>query len=388
MIYRTLGKTGIKVSEIGLGNVYFEDQPREVVVSIIHEAIKNGVNYFDCASNIPDLIENMGIALNGYQDKVVIGGHIGSGEENGQYKILRNLKECKKSFIRFLNFLKIDKVDILFVHNVSAKEIDNIFGEVGLLDLALKLKDEGLTNFIGLSTHDSITGIKAIESGKVDVLLYPINLVSNASPGKRELFQACEDNNIGLVGMKPFAGGKLMQRNLTVYNSDDNNYSRISPVTWEKLMQRKQPVSPIQCLHYVLSQPGVSTTVPGIKNVQELKENLHYFKATEEEKDYTSLMLDFKDYFPGQCVYCNHCLPCPSEIDVGNLNRMIDIALNDLSNSTRKIENLEEILIISDKCIECGVCSERCPFNVDVVLKINNFKALYGNEQSSVINTS
>ncbi len=383
MIYRTLGRTGIKVSEIGLGNVYFEGQPRDVVVSIIHEAIKNGVNYFDCASNPPELIKNMGIALDGYQDKVVIGAHIGSGMENGQYKILRDFDKCMNFFNRFLNFLKIDKVDILHVHNVSAKEIDNIFGKGGLMDLALKLKKKGITKYIGLSTHDSITGIKAIESGKVDVLLYPINLVSNASPGKRELFQACEDNNIGLVGMKPFAGGKLMQRNLTVYNLEDNNYSRISPVTWDKLLQRKQPVSPIQCLHYVLTQPGVSTTVPGIKSVQELKEDLHYFKATDDEKDYSSLMLDFKDFIPGQCVYCNHCLPCPSGIDVGHLNRLIDIALNDLSNNTRNIENLEEIRLIVDECTECGTCSERCPFNVDVVLKINNFKALYRNMQSN-----
>ena len=112
-----------------------------------------------------------------------------------------------------------------------------------------------------------------------------------------------------------------------------------------------------------------------------MNEILHYSKATEKDKDYTSLMIDFKDFFPGQCVYCNHCLPCPSGIDVGHLNRLIDIALNELSNTGRNTEKLEEIRIITDRCTECGACSERCPFNVDVVLKINNFKALYRNEQ-------
>jgi hypothetical protein len=222
------------------------------------------------------------------------------------------------------------------------------------------------------------SAMKAIESGKIDVLMVPINLANHALPGKNELLRACVENNIGFVAMKPFAGGKLMQRVLTIYGAKDNNWSGISGPTWEKLMQRTQSASPIRCLHYVLSQPGVSTTVPGVKNVKELKENLQYLNATDEEKDYSALLLDFQEYHPNQCVYCNHCLPCPSEIDVGHLNRLMDIVLNEVDKNGRNEKMIEEIRTIIMECLACGACSERCPFDVDVVLKINNFAQLCG----------
>lgn len=379
MKYRILGKTGLKVSEIGIGNTYLPDLPREVVVSIIHEAIKEGVNYFDVAANFHELNENLGVAFDGLTAGLIITGHLGSGEEeSGQYTIVRDLKECRKIFVDFLKLLKIEKVAIMFVHNISEKEIDTIFGEGGLVDLAVTMKKEGYADFIGLSTHNLITGMKAIESGKIDVLMLPINLASHALPGKSDFHRACVENNVGLVAMKPFAGGKLMQQNLTILDLKANNYSKISPVTLEKILERKQSVSPIRCLNYILSQLGVVTTVPGVKNVQELKENLHYFNATDEEKDYSSLLLDFQEYHPNQCVYCNHCLPCPSEIDVGHLNRLIDITLNEMDNNGRNEDMVEEIQTITARCIACRECSERCPFNVDVVLKINTYKQLYG----------
>lgn len=379
MKYRILGKTGLKVSEIGMGNTYLPDLPREVVVAIIHEAIKEGVNYFDMAANLHGLNENLGVAFNGLTEGLIITGHLGSSEdETGQYKIERNLKECRKNFLGYLKLLKIVKVAIMFVHNISEKEIDSIFGEGGLVDLALTMKNEGLADFIGLSTHDLITGMKAIASGKIDVLMLPINLASHALPGKSEFHRACVENNVGLVAMKPFAGGKLMQQNLTVYDLKANNYSKISHLTLDKMFQRKQPISPVQCLNYALSQPGVSTTVPGVKIIQELRDNFHYFNATDEEKDYSSLLLDFQDYIPNQCVYCNHCLPCPSEIDVGHLNRLIDLSLNEMDKNMKNEKMVEEIQAITAGCIACGDCSERCPFNVDVVLKINAYKELYG----------
>jgi hypothetical protein len=384
MKYRKLGNTGIKVSEIGVGNTYLPNLPREVVVSIIHEAIKEGVNYFDIAANFHELNENLGFAFKGLTEELIITGHLGSGEdETGQYTIVRNLKECRKNFEEFLKLLKIEKVSILFVHNISEKEIEEIFGDGGLVDLAVTLKNEGFTDYIGLSTHDLNTGFKAIESRKIDVLMLPINLASHTRPGKSDFHKACVENDVGIVAMKPFAGGKLMQQNLTIYNLTANNYSGISPPTLKRMAQRKQPVSPIQCLNYILSQPGVATTVPGVKNVQELKENLHYLTATDEEKDYSSLLLDFQEYLSNQCVYCNHCLPCPSEIDVGHMNRLIDLALNEINNINKRGGNnemIEEIQTISAVCTTCGTCSERCPFNVDVVVKINNFKQLYGFE--------
>jgi aryl-alcohol dehydrogenase-like predicted oxidoreductase len=63
--YRKLGKTGLKVSEIGLGTEYLNQQPRRIVTSVVQQAIEQGVNYFDIVFSFPRYLDNLGAALKG-----------------------------------------------------------------------------------------------------------------------------------------------------------------------------------------------------------------------------------------------------------------------------------------------------------------------------------
>lgn len=376
MKYRILGRTGLIVSEMGVGSTYFLNKNAEEMTSIVSEAINNGINYFDSflyynqTAFVSEIIKSN-------RKKLILAGHLGMEMIKDDYIILRDKKKSYDAFIEYLKQLKVDDVDIIYIHNVSTKEAKSIFADGGLVDLAYQLKEEGYGRYIGISTHDTETCKLAIESDRIDVIMYPINLLSHTSKGKIDINRLCQEKNIGLVAMKPFAGGKLMQNNMTIYHQEKNNWSRISEITWEKLVERKEAVSPLKCISYVLNQPGVSCVVPGVSKVNELKDNLRYFNTTDEELDYSELMLEFKDYVSGHCVYCNHCLPCPVGIDVGNLNRLMDVALNNINASERKNELLNEIQKIFDECIRCGGCSSRCPFGVDVVSKIDNFFTLY-----------
>ena len=288
MKFRKLGRTGLKVSEIGLGTEYLFRQPKNTVISVINEAIKNGINYFDIVFNVSDYIDNIITAINDYRDEIILTCHLGSVDEDGKVRRTRNTKECERSFLNTLSKFGKGYIDIVNLQFVKVKEYESIIAPGGLLDLAKKLQKEGKARFIGISTHNTTIGQKALKSGHFDMIMNQINFVNNGMTGRKAFLETCRKENIGLVAIKPFAGGKLLQRNRTVgiakYQSGGISLKKKIP----------RDITPIKCLSYTLSQTGVSTTIPGVKNVQELKENLAYLNASEEEKDFTNILNEFK----------------------------------------------------------------------------------------------
>jgi predicted aldo/keto reductase-like oxidoreductase len=134
----------------------------------------------------------------------------------------------------------------------------------------------------------------------------------------------------------------------------------------------------------------VSTAVPGVKNANELKRTLRFLGATDEEKDFSSVVSHYQEDLKGNCVYCNHCLPCPVGIDIGRKIQTLDKTLatssdglkDDYKTHKRKRSfyfpsrirsttgELKDQSTRASACTECGVCVERCPFEVDVVSKM------------------
>jgi predicted aldo/keto reductase-like oxidoreductase len=366
MKYRTLGRTGFKTSIIGLGTEYLHKQPKETVNTVIRTAIDNGINYIDLVFSFPQFLENIGSALKGYRDNVFLAVHLGSAEKNGQYKKTRNIKECESAFSDSLSYLGTDYADIVNIHFVKTKKEYDAILSAGIIDLAQKLKDDNKAQYIGMSTHDSNAAIAAAESGLVDTIMIQVNVANNAMPYRDEMLAICAKNKVGVVAMKPFAGGKLLQKNRTVHIA---KYQ-----TGGTSLKRKIPpdITPVQCVSYVLSQVGVCTTVPGVKNEEELKSVLQYIDAPPEEKDFSSIITSFKEYTPGECVYCNHCLPCPSYIDIGAVIRLLD------TYGTESVQHEYNTLSAkASDCTECGACVERCPFEVDVLSKMKKAVAVF-----------
>jgi predicted aldo/keto reductase-like oxidoreductase len=199
--------------------------------------------------------------------------------------------------------------------------------------------------------------------------MFPINMAANAVPGKKELLQACVAHNVGVVAMKPYAGGKLLNKTRTV------RMARYQMGGDALKLKKSVPITPVQCLSYVLTQLGVSTTVPGCANPEQLLATLAYTQATEAEKDFSAVVADFQQYEEGACVYCNHCLPCPEMIDIGQTIRLLDMAQQHLTVGLRAA--YDALPCKASDCVECGVCTERCPFGVDVAQKMQQAMALF-----------
>ena len=380
MRYRKLGRTSLDVGIVGLGAEYLEYASTDTVTSVVHEAIDRGVNYIDLFMATPGVRDNFGTALKSKRHQVMIAGHLGSVLQNGQYCRSRDRVESKKFFEDLLTRLRTDYIDALMLHFVDKPEdYEKVFDSEGLLGLALQLKQEGKARFIGMSSHNVPTALKAVNSGHIEVLMFPVNLAfdtllgdmemegpfsdilyrqsafaDNESMSKRKaLYHACAIQGVGIVAMKPYAAGVLF----------GENPSSIL-------------LTPVQCLNYALSQPAVCTVVPGCKNVAEMKAALTFLEATDEEKDYSSINVDSMWKLKGSCMYCNHCLPCPVGIDIGIATRVTDTAGYGINDKV--VSEYEALSVKASACTECGVCLERCPFGVDVISNMNRAVDIFG----------
>ncbi len=372
MRYRTLGRTGLQVSEVSLGTEYLIGKPHDHIVEVIHAALDAGINYFDLFGASPGFRDAMGAAFAGRRQYAYLAAHLGAAlTEEGQYLKTRSLKICETFFADFLTRYATDYADVLMLHNCDKQnDFDVLFREDGPLGLALRLKEEGKTRFIGFSGHTVGTALQAVESGLIDVLMFPVNMAGNAVPGKKDLLKTCLARGVGVVAMKPLGGGKLLQGPRTVRVAHYQMGGEAQKIT------KRVPITPVQCLSYTLSQVGVCAAVPGCASVEELRGVLAYEDATEAERDFSDVITDFAQYVPGECVYCNHCLPCPAQIDIGQTLRLFDMAQQDFTPAIRAA--YDAMPTHASDCTACGACEKRCPFGVPTVARIAEAAAFFG----------
>jgi len=361
MEYRRLGRTGLEVSAIGLGTEYLINQPKDKVVEVIHEALARGVNYFDLFFAQPQFRDNMSAAFAGKRDKAILAAHLGAIDVNGQYDKTRDNAVAEKFFLDFLKRYKTDYADVLYVHNSDDQaDYDKVMSKEGLLGMAKRYRKAGKARSIAFSGHTVATSLAAVESGEIDCLMFPINLAGNAVPGKKDLFAACVKHDVGLVSMKPYAGGKLLA------DWQETEMDKWLLGAGKKKLTRSKAATPVQCISYILAQVGVSTVVPGCKDLDELAAALAWVDATSEERDFSDIVADFREYVAGECVYCNHCLPCPSNIDIGQTIRLYETAKR--RPTPEIIAAYDAMPTNASDCGSCGACVERCPFSVDTAV--------------------
>jgi predicted aldo/keto reductase-like oxidoreductase len=365
MELRKLGRTDIEVGTLGLGTEYFHGVERETVVSIVREAVEAGVSYFDLLWPYPEYLDDLGVALQGLRERVTLAVHVGCVDDQGQPRRSRDIPECTAAFEERLRRLGLDHADIAMVHHVDEEEdYRGVAGPGGLLELAQRLQQEGKARFIAIGSHRVPIARAAVAEGRFDALMFPVNPAFDAVAGeagldsawaafgeagraasehRRRLYEQCAAKNVGLIAMKPYAAGRF----------------------FEAARPQGEALSPVQLLSYAVSQPGVSTVIPGVKSLEELRAALALLTATEEEKGFGPALARSSWVPEGSCVYCNHCLPCPSGIDIGRTLRLAGAAGQGFTAELRA--EAAALPASPSECVECGECVERCPFGVAVM---------------------
>lgn len=380
MDFRKLPRGNEKISTLGIGGEYLEGVPTKEVVDIIDHAIENEINIIDVFMPGPDVRSNIGIALEGRRDKMYIQGHFSTICQNGQYRRTRKLEEVKVSYDDLLTRLKTDYIDFGMVHYVDKEEDFNDVIENGIFDYMKDLKRQGVIRHVGFSSHNPIIAKKFIDTGDVDIFMFSINAAYDldstnnddvtaligfeglkgegigASPQRSSLYTMCEKQGIGITAMKVLAAGRLL-------SAKDSPFGEAMTVS--------------QCMHYSLTRPGVLSCMMGVHTLNELKECLKYYTLSNEEKDYTVIAKSSKYSMTGKCMYCNHCLPCPSGIDIATVNKFYDIATMGETVPDTVREHYKLLSANAKDCIQCGACEKNCPFGVDIRNKMIKASELF-----------
>lgn len=370
MEYRILGRTGIRVSVIALGCEGFIHKTSEEVKSDFEYAIARGINFVDIYSSNPDLRENIGAALEGRRKDFIIQGHLCTAWENNQYLRTRDIEKTLASFELQLQQLRTTYLDVGMIHYVDAEEDFHTVFEGEIIRIAQRLKAEGTIRSIGMSSHNPKVARMAVETGLVDVVMFSINpaydlqppneevdalwaeasyadSLHNIDPDREQLYELCERMNVGIDVMKVYGGGDLL--------SDEN-----SPFGCA--------MTPVQCMEYALTRPGVAAVMVGCKSREELEAALSWCDASSEERDYASVMTKLDQFsWKGHCMYCGHCAPCTASIDIAAVNKFynLTVAQGEIPETVR--EHYHALPHHASECIGCGACEVRCPFGVEIV---------------------
>ena len=117
----------------------------------------------------------------------------------------------------------------------------------------------------------------------------------------------------------------------------------------------------------------------GCSSAGEVTDACRYLDMGEEEKDYGKVIKGYSGLMQGACVYCNHCQPCPAQIDIASVHRYLDIAKLDKANIPPSVrQHYDQLAAHGSDCIACGNCEERCPFGVEVIRNMAEAAQTFG----------
>lgn len=381
MKYRPLGATGLEVSEISIGCGGFGKLDSAASLELMTMALDSGMNYIDIYDADPKVRSNIGHALQGRRDEMIIQGHIGTIFKDGQHTRTRDVEETRAGFEDLLARLQTDHIEVGMIHITDSHQEWDEIQDSPFLDYVFQLKKEGKIKHIGLSSHNAEVALRAAKSGWVEVIMFSLNpafdrmrggtipwekgafdnLQQGIDPVRVEFYDYCATHHIGVTVMKTFGGGgKLLD-------------AKASPLG--------VAYTPEQCIAYCLAKPCISTCILGIDNLDELRIDLHWLHATEAEKDYSKVEKR-SDLQPStselaSCTYCNHCSPCTQGIPIAKVNELLDKAERD--GLTPEIqEQYNALSHTASKCTHCGACLSRCPFGVDIPALMDAARDMFG----------
>ncbi len=381
MEYRRLGKTGLMVSEIGMGCEGFAENDGKNTKALLNAAREEGINYIDLYTSNPVVRTSVGAELQGRREEFILQAHLCSVWKDGQYTRTRKICEVKAGFEEMLKQLQTDYVEVGMIHYVDSLEDWKNVLEGPVLAYALELKKAGRIRHIGLSSHNPQAALAAVESGYIEVLMFSVNPcydlqpagenveelwnganyqapLVNFNPERQALYETCQRLGVGVTVMKAFGGGDLLD---------------------ETLSPAGKALTPNQCLHYALTRPAVATVLAGARSVEQLKVSAAYEQASDAEKDYAPAFASFPNIsWKGHCMYCGHCAPCPRHIDVASVTKFLNLAKAQGEVPETVREHYALLSHHGGECIRCGACEARCPFEVSIMDNMREAAEVFG----------
>jgi predicted aldo/keto reductase-like oxidoreductase len=350
MIYRALGKTGLKVSQLGFGAMRLPmvgsgaaaRVDDALAVPMIRRAFDAGVNYIDTAVGYcnSDSQRAVGVALRGYRDRVVL------STKNPYWG--PDEKQWWQNLTDSLTRLGVEYIDIYNHHGMNHKGyLEHV--QPHMAKWMRQAKDQGLIRHICTSFHDNNQALRdLLATGYVDVVTLQYNMLDRSL---EDAIALAHERGVGVVVMGPVAGGRL---------------GVDSPVLASLIPGVKRV--PELALRFVLANPHVSLALSGMGSIAMVEENLRVASDnialspadTAAIQAHLARLQKMSDLY---CTGCNYCKPCPQGVDISavfaayNLGRVWGL----WDHATQRYAELVKNKTGAEQCATCGECADKCP---------------------------
>lgn len=322
MEYRTLGKTGLKVSRMGFGGIPIQRIDAEGTKALMQEMVAAGINYIDTARGYTVSERYLGYALEGIRDKFVLAT-----------KSMARTKEAMASDIATsLKELRTDYIDLYQVHNPSLDQLDQVCASGGALEALEQARSDGKIGHIGLTAHSLEVFEKALTLPWVETIMFPYNIVETQGEA---LIAQCARKNIGFIDMKPLAGGAIEDASLA--------------------------------LRFICTNDDVSVVIPGMAESGELRQNLAAVNDTTplSEAELSKMAAVSRELGTQFCRRCNYCAPCTAGINIPSVF-LFDGYLKRYGLGDWAKDRYQSLAVKASACVGCGACEERCPYHLPI----------------------
>jgi predicted aldo/keto reductase-like oxidoreductase len=317
----TLGQTGVVTNKNAFGVLPIQRVDFDTAATLLLKAYNAGFTYFDTARGYSDSEEKIGKAFKGVErSSYILATKTPSQNAPGFWRDLETS----------LAMLQTDYIDVYQFHNPGF--VPRPGDGTGLYEAMLEAKSQGKIRHIGITNHRLPIATEAVESGLYETLQFPFSYLS----GEKEiaLVKLCEANNVGFVCMKALSGGLIT--------------NSAAAFAW-------------------LAQYPNALPIWGIQRETELDEFISYMSAPPMlsgellelvERDRAELSGDF-------CRGCGYCQPgCPANIQVSMAARM-SLLLRRSPAAGWLTEQSQTMMRKINDCVNCGQCTEACPYDLD-----------------------
>lgn len=351
-VYRTLGKTGLKLPVISMG-VMNSDNP-----NLVKAALDAGIVHLDTAHGYQQGRNEkiIGSVIRSYpRDSYVIATKIydnARDREKGTFTERATEKGFLQKFDESLARLDLDYVDILYLHSAYTRAM-TLYKP--FMNAMAQLKKDGRIRFAGVSTHWNEPEIiqAAIDSQFYDVVLTSYNFKQDHLAQMNDAIAKAAAAGLGIIGMKTLAGGYLDEA-------------------------RTKPVDPQAAIRFALKNPNIHTIIPGFTTFDQMNTDIavmENLKFTERDSE----ILEIGQSSRSGGVYCQGCRicldQCPHKLPIPDLMRahMYAAAYKNYGAARDLLASLESS---TNWCHDCHACSVQCSKGFDIKHKITEICTL------------
>jgi predicted aldo/keto reductase-like oxidoreductase len=330
-----LGRTNLFVTKLGWGGIPIQRVREDEGVSVIRAVVDLGVDLLDTARGYTNSEHRIGLALQKTSRQVILSSKSAVRTDKIYGDVQTSLKQ-----------MEVKKIPIYHLHAVSHfQDYEKVMGAGGAYEGLKRARDEGLIDYIGITSHNLSVLERALEEGYFDVIMACYSFLEPEAAQK--VFPLAKAKGVGVITMKPFSGGVIEEAG--------------------------------PALRFVLSTPDI-VPIPGSETLEKAKENWEIFtksySLTTKDKEYIEILR--KEMNQQFCRRCDYCQPCSEKISIQHILGLQTVVKR-FGPVVQELDWFQSLVEKARNCSECGDCLQRCPYQLPIPDLIKKNLAWYDN---------